>query len=69
MALPALEALHKAWSTRYSRTQYADFQDGLNAGIDKIVDYYDRSADSDAYIMAMCMIYSTNDSDIYSLLI
>ncbi|KAF8336664.1 ribonuclease H-like domain-containing protein [Amanita rubescens] len=55
LALPALEALHKAWSTRFSRTQYADFQDGLNAGIDKIIDYYDRSADSDAYIMAMLL--------------
>lgn len=37
--------------------QYLDFRDGLNAGIDKIIDYYDRSADSDAYIMAMCTIY------------
>ncbi|KAF8638777.1 hypothetical protein AX14_010153, partial [Amanita brunnescens Koide BX004] len=55
LALPALEALHKAWSTRVSRIQYLDFQDGLNAGIDKIVDYYQRSADSDAYIMAMLL--------------
>lgn len=33
--------------------QYLDFHTGLNAGIDKIIDYYERSADSDAYIMAM----------------
>lgn len=37
--------------------QYLDFQDGFNAGIDKIIDYYQRSADSDAYIMAMCTTY------------
>jgi len=36
--------------------QYLDFHARLNTGIDKIIDYYERSADSDAYIMAMHMI-------------
>jgi hypothetical protein len=53
LALPALEALWKAWSTRQGRDKYADFQSGLAAGVEKISGYYEKSADSDAYIIAM----------------
>lgn len=53
-ALPALEKLHKAWSTRASTDKYSDFQDALNAGAAKINDYYTKTAESDAYTFAMC---------------
>jgi hypothetical protein len=53
LALPALEALHKAWSSRVERPKYADFTDALQAGIDKISEYYEKAADSDAYVFAM----------------
>ena len=53
-ALPALEALHKAWSVRKMAAKYSDFYDGLVAGVDKVAEYYDRTADSDAHIIAMC---------------
>ena len=53
-ALPALEALHKAWSVRKMVAKYSDFYDGLVAGVDKVAEYYDHTADSDAHIIAMC---------------
>lgn len=34
--------------------KYYDFQDGLCAALNKIKEYYERTADSDAYIMAIC---------------
>ncbi|KIL54468.1 hypothetical protein M378DRAFT_92486, partial [Amanita muscaria Koide BX008] len=55
LALPALEALWKAWSSRLHREKYSDFKAGLRAGINKVTDYYEKTADSDAYIMAMLL--------------
>jgi hypothetical protein len=54
--LPALEALHKAWTKRAARSKYCDFVPALEAGLAKIEEYYDRTADSDAYTFAMCEI-------------
>ena len=34
--------------------KYSNFYDGLVAGLDKVAKYYDCTADSDAYIVAMC---------------
>jgi hypothetical protein len=53
LALPALESLHSAWSSRSGRIKYLDFAEGLNAGIEKITKYYEKSSSSDAHIMAM----------------
>lgn len=53
LAVPALEALHKAWSSRLVRPKYYHFKAPLQAAIDKIVDYYEKTGDSDAYIIAM----------------
>ena len=58
LALPALEALHKAWTKRAKRVKYIDFVPALNAGLAKIAEYYDRTADSDAYTFAMYSITS-----------
>ena len=57
LALPALEALHKAWSSRASNVKYEPFWDALDAGTSKITDYYQKTADSDAYTFAMCKLY------------
>ena len=54
LAIPALEALHKAWSTRLEREKYAEFTDALTAGIKKITEYYDKTAESPTYTFAMC---------------
>ena len=55
LALSALEALHKAWHSRSLKVDYVDFRVGLEAGVNKIAEYYEKSADSDVYIMAMRM--------------
>ncbi|KAN0094364.1 Ribonuclease H-like domain containing protein [Tylopilus felleus] len=51
----SLEALHKAWHSRSLKVDYVDFRVGLEAGVNKIAEYYEKSADSDVYIMAMHM--------------
>ncbi|KAG1779171.1 hypothetical protein EV702DRAFT_1044108 [Suillus placidus] len=53
LALPALKALHSAWSSHSAQIKYIDFHQALDAAIDKILDYYMKSASSDAHIMAM----------------
>ncbi|KAF8233426.1 hypothetical protein L208DRAFT_1266782, partial [Tricholoma matsutake] len=55
LELPALEALHKAWTKQADRSKYRDFVPALKAGLDKIEEYYDRTADSDAYTFAMLL--------------
>ena len=54
LTLPALESLHKAWHTRSIKAEYIDFWPALEAGINKVAAYYEKTADCDAYIMAMC---------------
>ena len=53
LVLPTLEALHKAWSSRHNHVKYTAFVAALDAGLAKIVEYYDQTADSDAYTFAM----------------
>ncbi|KAN0105734.1 hypothetical protein V8E52_010746 [Russula decolorans] len=55
LALPALEALHKAWSSRRDRVKYRAFVTALDAGLAKIAEYYDRTAQSNAYTFAMLL--------------
>jgi hypothetical protein len=57
LTLPALEALHHAWSSRSKRSKYAHLEAALDAGVAKIVEYYDKMADSDVFIFAMCMFH------------
>ena len=54
MAIPALEALHRAWSSRSTKPKYAEFKDALDTAVEKIEEYYDKTADSDAYTFVMC---------------
>ncbi|KAG2079500.1 uncharacterized protein F5147DRAFT_661838 [Suillus discolor] len=55
LALPALKALHSAWSSHSAWIKYIDFHQALDAAVDKISDYYMKSASSDAHIMAMLL--------------
>ncbi|THH18798.1 hypothetical protein EUX98_g8896 [Antrodiella citrinella] len=48
-ALPALEALHKAWSSRALRPQYAAFKPALDAASEKVAEYYDKTVYSLAH--------------------
>lgn len=51
--LPALERMHAAWEKASSKPRYSSFKPALNAGMEKLDEYYQRSAASDAHIMAM----------------
>lgn len=58
LALPALEALHSAWTSRVKREKYVRFKPALEAGLAKIEEYYERTGLCDAYLIAMCMFFS-----------
>lgn len=53
LALPVLEALHKAWTIRLSCSKYNDFLPALKAGLTKVEEYYDWTAESDTYTFVM----------------
>ena len=54
LAIPALETLHKAWSSHAEWSKYARFALALTAAAAKLDEYYEKTTDSPAYIMAMC---------------
>jgi hypothetical protein len=53
LAIPALEALHRAWSSRADRPKYERFADALKTACTKIDEYYEKATESPAYVMAM----------------
>jgi hypothetical protein len=55
LAIPALEALHKAWSSCAACPKYEWFVPALHAAFTKIDDYYEKTTETPAYIMAMSM--------------
>ena len=56
-AILALEALHRAWSSRVDRPKYQPFAPALHAASEKIDEYYEKTTESPAYIMSMSMIF------------
>jgi hypothetical protein len=52
MGIPALEAMH-AGLTRKHRKVSERLHDPIDAGLQKVVEYYDRTGASDAYLCAM----------------
>ena len=56
-ALPALEKLHTSWEKAAAKTRYEAFVPALTAGMEKLDKYYQRSAESDAHIMAMGAVH------------
>jgi hypothetical protein len=66
-ALPVLERMHAAWEKISNKPQYSSFIPAPEAGTQKLDQYYQHSAESDAHIMAMGMFfflipYSTDKS-------
>lgn len=43
-----------AWASRAEKIKYRPFKDALNAAMAKLDEYYKKTAESDAHIMAMC---------------
>jgi len=52
-ALPALEALHKSWTTKAAAIKYFPFVATLEAALTKVEDYYDKMSTSEAYTFVM----------------
>ncbi|KAG2746659.1 hypothetical protein P692DRAFT_20738522, partial [Suillus brevipes Sb2] len=61
-ALPALEGLHKAWTSCSNSPKYARFHAALTAATDKIHEYYEKSAECNAYIVSMLLDPNHKDS-------
>ena len=55
LAIPALEALHRAWSIQADRPNFLPFVPAPHAACVKIDSYYEKTTDSPAYIMSMSM--------------
>ena len=53
LAIPPLETLHRAWSSCSEQSKYSRFAPALSAAAQKLDEYYERTTDSPAYIMAM----------------
>ena len=51
-AVPALEKLYMTWEKQQDQPESAPFQDAIDAAMAKINEYYVKSAESDAHIMA-----------------
>jgi hypothetical protein len=61
-AIPALEALYRAWSSRAARPKYRPFAAALRAACSKVDDYHGKTTQSPAYILSMstflyCIVY------------
>ncbi|KAF8240515.1 hypothetical protein L208DRAFT_1232243 [Tricholoma matsutake] len=54
-AIPVLEALHRAWSSRAGHSKFQLFAPTLHAACKKINEYYEKTTDSPAYIMSMIL--------------
>lgn len=52
-ALPALEKMYRYWEKLATKPCYQAFIPALNAGMTKLNEYYQHSANSDAHILAM----------------
>ena len=52
-AVPALEKLYMTWEKQRDQPESIPFQDAIDAAMTKINEYYEKSAESDAHIMAM----------------
>ena len=46
--------LHWAWSSHAEWPKYVHFAPALTAAVQKLNEYYEKTTDSPAYIMAMC---------------
>ena len=55
LAIPALEALYKAWSSRAEWSKYRWAAPALHAACQKIDQYYEKTMESPTYVMSMGM--------------
>jgi len=51
--VPALEKLYTTWEKQKEQLEMASFRDAIAAAMRKVNEYYVKTAESDAHIMAM----------------
>ncbi len=51
--VPALEKLHATWNKKIENAKHGEFWDALKEAAKKVSEYYEKSADTDAYTVAM----------------
>jgi hypothetical protein len=56
-ALPAIEKMYSAWQKALEKPRYDIFKPALEAAMAKLDEYYQRTAESDAHIIAMGMFF------------
>ncbi|KAJ3527051.1 hypothetical protein NMY22_g9922 [Coprinellus aureogranulatus] len=54
-ALPALEVLHKTWKNLSEKAKYFRYHEALQAGLEKIATYYNKTSSVNAYNMSMIL--------------
>ncbi|KJA18309.1 hypothetical protein HYPSUDRAFT_69968 [Hypholoma sublateritium FD-334 SS-4] len=54
-ALPAIEKMYSSWEKALNKEKYAAFVPALQEGMSKLNEYYEKTAASDAHIMAMLL--------------
>ena len=52
--LPALKKLFQQWTKHRQRDDYKRYYKALDAGLAVVEEYYERTEDSDTFIMGMC---------------
>ena len=57
LAIPALKALYRAWSSRAEHLKYKQFANTLESAYTKIDKYYEKTTESSAYNMTMNMSF------------
>jgi hypothetical protein len=55
--LPALEALHNAWSSQAQKDKYSHFEIPLDSAVETIAEYYDKTSTLDAFVLSMCALF------------
>ncbi|KAF8808692.1 hypothetical protein BYT27DRAFT_7096005, partial [Phlegmacium glaucopus] len=55
LEIPALEVLHRAWSSWADHSKYSPFSPALHTACEKIDKYYEKTTASPVYIMSMSM--------------
>ena len=56
-ALPAIETLYTAWQSASTKPRYEPFVPALEAAMEKLDEYYTRTAESDAHVIAMGLYF------------
>jgi hypothetical protein len=59
-ALPSLAKMHTLWEKATAKPRYKSFVPALSAGMVKLDEYYQRSAESDAHILAMGTLFASS---------